>query len=1080
VTSIRFDHPELLWLLLLAAPIVWLGMRSLAQLDSPRKWTAIGLRLAVLLVLVLMLAGLQSVQRHSELTVMAAIDHSQSMRYFARPPQGAIVNGQPATDVHTWIDDWVGRAAMGSRRQGDRLGVVNFDGRPTVRTMPSEIINLDTAAIHDPVEGADMASAIRTNMALYPLDTGARMLLVSDGNVTRSEADVLSAAQEAAAAGIPIDVLPIDYRLTDEVMVEALYAPTSAREGQTVSLRVVLRATSPTPGTLQLLHDEVPVDLSPGREGTGAPISRDDWTVEDAADADTPEGSRQRSGRYVAVKQIDLPMLETGANQFTAVFEPPIGAAGQPIGDTVSVNNRAEAFTLVEGRGRVLFVDNLGGDSGAILPRALSSRGIDLDIIGPRGLPQSLTQLQRYHAVIFQNVPADAISIPQHQMIARYVNNLGGGFAMVGGPQSFGAGGWTNTPVDRILPVDCQIPSQTVLPSGALVLVIDRSGSMGANVAGTNATRQQIANEASVLALQALFPQDLIGVVAFDVNATWVVPLRQADDQAGIARRIRSIQPGGGTHIYPGIVEAYNALSRLTPQEAAIRHIIVLTDGMDNPGREGNYVELVGRLVREGITLTTVGTGERHEVDTQLLTNLAQMGGGNFYHVVNPGHLPQIFIKEAQVIRKNLIREQEFTPQLVQTGSPVMTGVSAVPPLRGLVLTGEKDDPRVFTPMVGPEGEPVFAHWQVGLGRSAAFTSDATNRWATQWLNWGGYADFWARTVRVIARPAASREVDLVTTLEGEHLVLRLDAAGADADTRRGQRAGAFGNELRVRGSVLRPDGSIEEGIELEQVGPGLYEARVPASTAGNYIASLMIDQPDGERLAVFSGTNRPPGEELRRFEANLPLLRQVAEITGGRMLDPAADPVAAGLFSRDAAFESRSVRPLWRTLLVVLLVLILLDVACRRIAWDAVAIYNWGTARLRGIGEAMRGRQVESEATLAALHNKRRQTRERLGGGRVDDAEPAAALATARAAVARPQPDEPPPSPKRKFEAGPTYRAQGDFASAVDGARVTTEERAAIAAATREQTAPTDAGPTTSRLLAARKRAQERMNDDN
>ena len=85
------------------------------------------------------------------------------------------------------------------------------------------------------------------------------------------------------------------------------------------------------------------------------------------------------------------------------------------------------------------------------------------------------------------------------------------------------------------------------------------------------------------------------------------------------------------------------------------------------------------------------------------------------------------------------------------TGSPIVSGFDALPPLRGFVLTGQKNG--AYTPMLGPEDEPIFAHWQVGLGRSAAFTSDATNRWAKDWLNWGGYADFWGPH-RASRRPA--------------------------------------------------------------------------------------------------------------------------------------------------------------------------------------------------------------------------------------------------------------------------------------------------------------------------------------
>lgn len=1050
----RFDHPELLWLLLLALPIVWLGRRSLGVLDPARRWAAISLRLAVLLIVTLMLAGLQAVQRHTDLTVIAVVDQSESVRRFAQPPDGAQQQTPTGENANVDIEQWVQaflRKAAADQRSDDRFALVTYDGRTTVRAMPGPGLTLDAGTVEQPVEGTDTASAIRTAMALLPPDSGARLVLVSDGNDTGSgstsagfagdDADVLAAAREAAAAGVAIDVLPLAYQTKNEVLVEGVFAPTEAREGQTVALRVVLRATEPARGELQILHDDQPVDLnSPEAPGTGTPIVETDWTQE--------AGSDDAAGRFVAVKQVDLPIGYSGANRFEAVFNPAQGV------DAMAVNNRAETFTLVTGKGKLLFVDNVGGDSGMILPHALQQRGIELDVVPPRSIPTRLSELQRYDAVVLQNVPADLVTGPQQRMLAKYVNDLGGGLVMLGGPESFGAGGWTNSPIDRILPVTCQIPSQTVLPSGALVLVIDRSGSMASGVAGTNQSQQVLANEAAVLALNTLYPQDLVGVVAFDSSAQKIVPVKPNSDPAAVAQLVRSIQPSGGTNIYSGLELAYDQLSRLKVQDAAIKHIVLLTDGNSTPppGSLG-YMGLVGKMVKSGISLSTIGVGDGH--DAQLLDQLARMGDGRYHPISNPGNLPQIFIKEAKTIRKNLIKEVPFTPGLRNTGSPILASVSTVPELKGLVLTGEKKDPRVFMPMVGPEGEPVFAHWQVGLGRVAAFTSDATNRWATDWLSWGGYSDFWARTMRAIARPARSRDVDLVTAIKGQTLEVRLDAVASD-DEGTGQATG-FANFLQVRGSVLKPDGSTEP-ITLDQTGPGVYQASAPAATTGNYLVSLFVEDQQGDRKAVFSGANRPPGAELRRFNSNLPLLQEVAQITGGRWLNPAAAK-PAGLFSRDQEFESRSIRPLWRTLIWWLVAVFLLDVACRRVAWDAVAIWNWVKARAAAIGGSMKPREVQAEATLAALKNRRTATDEKLK------------QAAAPADTAAP----PAPASTRKFEAQGPAKPAADFTAAVGGAskeKLNTHQAA-------NPSGNEDAGPTTSRLLAAKRRARQQAEEE-
>ncbi len=1059
MNSFRFDQPAYLWLLLLAVPIVWLGIRSLAALDPFRKWSAIVIRVLLLLLIVGMLAGLQGVQRHSDLTVIAVIDQSESVRRFATPPTNPAQNNGQKPTIEQWMRDYIRVAAEG-REQDDRFGHVTFDGRATVRGLPGKGIDLDAATFETPKEGTRAAEALRTALALFPPDSGARLLLVSDGNETGSEQELLAAAREAAAAGVPVDVLPINYRLNNEVMVEGVYAPTEAREGQTVAVRVVLRGTRPTPGLLLLQLDDATIDLNPDEAERGMPVLESEWSLaenapQEQAPAPAPApGSAQagasgeaeaQTGRYVLAKQIDLPLNYSGANKFKAIFEPDGG-------DTISVNNSAESFTLVQGKGRVLVVDGVGGEPGMVLPRALQSHGIELEVVPAHAVPTSLARMSKYDALILQNVPADQVTAPQQKAISRFVHDMGGGFIMVGGPDSFGAGAWTNTEIDKsILPVECTIPSQTILPSGALVIVIDRSGSMSSPVMGTTSSQQEVANEAAILALATLYPDDIVGVVAFDSSAKWIAKPEYNRDPQGLAKKVRSITPQGGTDIYSGLDAAYQSLAPLNTQDAAVKHVILLTDGQSAPPPGGGWAKLVGQMMANDITLSTIGVGDGH--DGQLLNQLATMGGGQYHAVTNPNTLPQVFIKEAKVVRKNLIKEEPFSPRLVSSASPIVQGISALPQLKGFVLTGPKRDPRVFQPIEGPDGEPIFAHWQVGLGRSAAFTSDATNRWAADWLRWGGYSDFWARTVRAIARPSASRDVDLLTSIQGDQLRIRLDAAGFDEDE------ASFASFASVQGAVLAPGGSGEPiPITLEQIGPGVYETAIPATESGNYIVSLFMRNADGSQRAVFGGASRPPGGELRRFESNPYLLQQIALETGGRLLDPAA-ATQAGLYSRGVnRFESRSVRPLWRTLLWVLVVLFLLDVANRRIQWEPASIVN--AAKRLGSSMVLKSPSDDTAGTLDALKKTRAATQARHTQGE------------------RPKPEAPPVDRTRKFDAPDGVVAADSFADAVGGAREDGTSRTLVTAAMRKaKSAEGSSDPaTTSRLLAAKLRARERM----
>ncbi|MEM6258412.1 MAG: VWA domain-containing protein [Planctomycetota bacterium] len=1070
--KLTFDRPSLLLLALIALPIFAIGAWSLQQLGPARRWASVGLRVFVLLLITTMLAGFRTVQTHDELTVVTLLDFSESVDKFFTPPPGP--DGEPQ-DYEQWLRSYFGEAGS-DKRPDDYWSVQTFDGRPSVRLSPSlGDITLPDGTYEAPYEGSNGQRAIESGMAAkQQADSALRMVLASDGNL---DGEVMAAVQAAAAAGVRIDVLPLEYKVQGEVMVEAVRAPAEARKGQTVKVSVELRSADRVPGQLMLKHNDQWVDLNGSAEGEGVRIEADQWRTRIDAGGDEEDGA----GLYALTKYIDRPISQAGVNKFDAIFVPDEEAG---LANSITSNDTGQAFTLVAGPGKVLVVDGVDGEAGQILPRALFERGVDTDVAPVTAMPSTLRKMRDYDAILMHNVPADNVPPKVQRNLTRYVHDLGGGFAMIGGPDSFGAGGWTNTDIDKyILPVHCQIPTQKILPSGALVLVIDRSGSMFSTVGGTSQTQQNVAAEAAILALKALYPQDKIGVVAFDTSAKWIVDLQYNEDPNAIAKKIRSMKPGGGTDIRVGVEAALARLAAEPVGENAIKHMIVISDGWGN--LHNNPFQLGSRLGNEGVTISTIGVGDGH--NAQGLRDLAATGNGQFYPVVNPANLPQVFIKEARAIRKNLIKEGPFDPTVRNVASPIMVGINDVPPLRGFVLTGPKSDPRIFTPITGPEGEPIFAHHQVGLGRSAAFTADASNRWAQDWLgNWAGssnYADFWARTVRQIARPAASTQADLQTSIAGDTMTIRLDAAG-DLDFA-GTRGASFGNNLQVTGSVEDPDGNLVN-VTLEQVGPGIYEARVPARESGNYIVDLnMRSTTDGEQRRVIGGSSKAAGGELRNFQSNLAMLQQIAEMTGGRVLDP-NNPADADLYNRDVPIESTSTRPLRWQLMPFLLGLLLLDIACRRIAWEGREVAAWAKGRANAIAGITQTRKVESEPTMAALKAKREETTEKLNqpapsplGGLAAKVKGTTNGEATRAK--KPSGAKPATSKTRKFVASEEdlAKASDDFSDAVGGAKEGATAKPIVTAAMRKSDKPQEpTGPTTSRLLDAKRRAQQRMQD--
>ena len=1072
---IRFDQPVYLLLLLLAVPIVLSGMRALRAFDTGRRRAAIGLRVAVLVVLTLMLAGFQSVRSHDGLAVVAVVDDSESVTRVARPPTTLPQKvleaiGVPAFDpsMPDWIRGWL-HAASRDREADDQLGLITFDGRPTVQMMPNVSASLDRPASNKPSEGTDAASALRLAMAMFGPDTGRRIVLVSDGNDTSLAAapsssrlidvvgptlgqaelgasELLAVAREAAAARIPIDVLPIEYQATDEVMVEGIYLPTEVRLGETVDVRVVVRSTQPVAGTMYMRRGGVLVNLSGSDGSPGQRIAKNLWRLDPA------------TGEQVLVYRAQIPTSEAGVAEFEAFFEPD----GET--DRLASNNRAESFVKVHGRGSVLLVaaDDDPGDG--TLAQALRSQGVNVIEGKPRDIPSDFARMQPLDAIVFQSVPEAVVSDEQQEMIAEYVNELGGGFVMIGGPNSFGAGGWTHTVIDDLLPIECEVPDEVVLPAGALVLIIDRSGSMNATVSNTTHTKQAVANEAAAIAIQSLYDTDYVGVLAFDDRNRWVVPLgiHDLDEAAELARSIRS---GGGTAIYPALAAGFHGIISKQVEDAAVKHVVLLTDGQ---GAGGDYNALLKRFKEEKVSLSTIGVGD--QIDAPLLERLARQGGGKFYHVSDPSILPEIFMREALVVRRTLIREKPFRPVIRPSGSPVMTGINHTPRLEALVITGPKNRPTIYQPMVSEFGDPLFAHWQVGLGRSAAFTSDASTRWAPLWVDWTRYSDFWGRLIRRIARPPASREYELTSTIRGSSLHVRLDTGDPQAAR----------TMTDVVGRVLMPSGEAKP-VTLEQTAPGVFEATLPANDPGNYVVSVLAGNASGQRTYAFGGANRPEGAELRAFSSNTAVLEQIAEITGGRVLDPAS-PEANLLFQRDASFTpSRSVQPMWRPLLVLLFMLFLLDVAVRRLTWSMQSIRK----ALRGFitthdaqtGETLSNlRQKSAAQTATAEPSEEIDTdpigieleRERRRKRRREQFEAARAAADARTMQH--------PDAARKQQ--PASDSNKPAADAKPAAAASTEKPKDKPKPQPPATEPAKPDGVTSRLLAAKRRARQDMDD--
>ena len=235
--SISVGNPW--WLLLIPLvlpPLVWTSYRSLAGLGSIRRLLAIAFRTAVIILIVLALAELRSVWRSDRLATIFLLDLSNSVPH---DQQKAALDYVTAASKKRWKDDLAGLVVFGT------------EPRVEVPPAPSELSGIPPESTIDH-ENTDIGAAVKLALASFPDDTARRIVVLSDGNENRG--NLFEQALSAKSLGVQVDVLPIDYSYDREVLVEKVSIPPDVKKGETVNIDVVIRASEPTTGTLQVFQ----------------------------------------------------------------------------------------------------------------------------------------------------------------------------------------------------------------------------------------------------------------------------------------------------------------------------------------------------------------------------------------------------------------------------------------------------------------------------------------------------------------------------------------------------------------------------------------------------------------------------------------------------------------------------------------------------------------------------------------------------------------------------------------------------------------------------------------------------------
>ena len=773
------------------------------------------------------------------------------------------------------------------QRQGeDRAGVLSFGRDPQVEVSISNAPQFGEFQSQPNPQFTDLAAALQLGGSLLPEDSRRHIVVVSDGRSNLG--DAVAEARLLRAEGIRVDTVPLSVPLGAEVYVDRLDAPRALTQGQQATAQAVIVSNTATPATIRWYLDRT----------------------------------------LITTSQAALPVGETTVTQLVTPNQPgfhSVRIVVDPVRDTYAENNLGEALIQVVGPPRVLLVQNTLGEA-ASLESALHSTGIGTSTITPDQLPRSASDLAAYQAVVLVNIPAASLGTDAMTLLQASVRDLGMGLVVIGGADSYGPGGYAGTALETTLPVQIQLPQDMQKPPVAVMLVLESTES---------GTGDQVLRGAAEAVVDQLTPRDMVGVTNGSMG-TVVVPLAPLTDKAAVKRKIEGIGLGDPPSYTPDLNAADQAL---THASASLKHIILLGDG----DASDNYQPVITAIHAHGITVSTVAIASIMS-DAGLMQEMAGWGHGRFYQSNSIADIPQIFLKESREALKPWIVEGRIAPQLASLAD-VIPGVplDSFPPLSGYVAT----TPRAAADVVlkSPQGDPLLATWQYGLGRVMAWTSDAQGRWTAGLLQWPSANRFFGDIVHSSLPQPGDPALQVETRVQGDHTHLLVTAPATSGAT--------------VTVSAVTPD-LADASLTLSPTGAGRFEGDLPTDQVGSYLLHVNESAGGVVRHTTTAGLVVPYSPEYRDLGTDLPSLKAIAQAGGGVVLSDVSQAFRLPVPSVKAAL------PISELLLVLAILLFPLDVALRRLVFRLEDVPAWRAAMQRAPAPAM-----PAEATVTRLRER-------------------------------------------------------------------------------------------------------------
>lgn len=758
--DINILRPYALLLIPLSIFFVIYTSKKLKRMYHIRRRLILALKNAVFILLILAMSGITIGFEARNTTTLFVVDSSFSMEE------------QRATG-ETFINN-----ALETRPQRDYTGVISFGENSQVELAPSrekEAVSLGTLGRDMDGGYTNIEKGLIAAISLMPTGTKRRIVIITDGK--ENTGNSLKLAPTLQDMGIDLKVFKVESKYKNEVALKSISLPESLKSGEEFSIVVNIESNISTGAKLRVFN-----------------------------------------GREVAFEE--RVELQTGVNKF--VFKDKAIGGGfrnyraviEPDVDSLSRNNEASQYTNIKDKPRVLVIEDVKGE-GIEIANMLKASGVEYRYLNAFSAPTTLADMSAYNSIILCNVSAENLKEGFMKNIEAYVKDFGGGFIATGGDSSFALGGYFKTSLEKILPVNMDMKGKKEIPDMAMMLIIDKSGSMMDGTGGLS--KIEIAKEAAARVLDSLRPsRDEIGVIAFDNSIYKVVSRKKIDDADSIRGEIGTIRAGGGTSILPALDEGFNELKK---SNAKIKHIILLTDGQ---AERTGYEELLKKIKEEYITVSTVAVGQGS--DKELLESIAKQANGRFYSTDEFSNIPAIFAKETYMASKSYINNRTFTPAIIDNHK-ILQGVAedGLPKLLGYIGASPKNSARVL--LSSDEEDPILTVWQYGLGKTVAWNSDINGKWSGNYIAWDRNLRLWQNIIN--------------WTIEGKNN----ENCSVEAAFEEGLGIIDFSEKFAVQDmetvAIITGPNMESREIKLNPTSPGKYSGSFEAPENGSYMISV-------------------------------------------------------------------------------------------------------------------------------------------------------------------------------------------------------------------------------------------------